>query len=62
MALTEEASQAVYATAGYEQSVPNLSRVTLESDNVFGDGYDLQIPELTGDPTPGYDLTFSCAV
>ena len=62
MALTEEAGKAVYATAGYEQSVQNLSRVSLDSDNVFGDGYDLQVPEITGDPTSGYALTFSCAV
>ena len=62
MALTEEASKAVYATAGYEQSVSNLSRVSLDSDNVFGDGYDLQLPTLTGSPTSGYQLDFTCAV
>ena len=62
MALTEEASNAVYATAGYEASVSNLSRVSLDSDNVFGDGYDLQIPKITGDPTAGYTLSFTCAV
>lgn len=27
----------MYATSGYEQSVTNLSQVTLQSDNVFGD-------------------------
>jgi protocatechuate 3,4-dioxygenase beta subunit len=62
MALTEEASQAVYATAGYEQSVRNLSQVSLDSDNVFSDGYDLQLPTITGDPASGYALTFTCAV
>ena len=51
----------MYATTGYEQSVSNLSQVTLDSDNVFGDGYDLQIPEITGDPTSGYTLNFTCA-
>ena len=40
----------------------NLSKVSLASDNVFGDGYDLQIPTITGDPTKGYALTFNCAV
>ena len=62
MALTEEASTAVYATAGYEQSVSNLSRVSLGSDNVFGDGYDLQVPEVTGNAASGYALNFTCAV
>ena len=62
MALTEEASKAVYATTGYEASVQNLSQVSLDSDNVFSDGYDLQIPTITGSPTAGYQLTFTCAV
>ncbi len=62
MALPEDIVKVAYATAGYEQSVANLSKVTLASDNVFGDGYDLQIPTMTGDPTKGYALTFACAV
>jgi protocatechuate 3,4-dioxygenase beta subunit len=62
MAMPEAACQAVYATSGYEQSLSNMSRVTLDTDNVFGDGYDLQIPTVTGDPSSGYQLNFSCAV
>jgi hypothetical protein len=62
MALPEAACRAVYATSGYEQSLGNMSPVTLDSDNVFGDGYDLQIPTVTGDPSSGYQLNFSCAV
>ncbi len=62
MALTKEASTAVYATAGYEASVQNLSKVSLDSDNVFSDGYDLQIPTITGNVSAGYNLKFSCAV
>ena len=44
MALPEATCQAVYATSGYEQSLSNMSRVSLDTDNVFRDGYDLQIP------------------
>jgi protocatechuate 3,4-dioxygenase beta subunit len=62
MALPEATCQAVYATSGYEQSLSNISRVNLKTDNVFGDGYDLQMPTVTGDPSSGYQLTFSCAV
>ena len=62
MALPEATAKAVYATNGYEQSVSNLSRVSLASDNVFSDGYDLQMPTVKGDPSSGYQLTFSCAV
>ena len=62
MALPDATCQAVYATSGYEQSRSNLSRVSLERDNVFRDGYDLQLPTVTGDPSSGYQLNFSCAI
>jgi protocatechuate 3,4-dioxygenase beta subunit len=62
MALPEATCQAVYATSGYEQSRSSLSRVSLDTDNVFRDGYDLQVPTVTGDPSSGYQLMFSCAV
>jgi protocatechuate 3,4-dioxygenase beta subunit len=62
VALPEATAKAVYATSGYEQSVSNLSRVSLKTDNVFSDGYDLQMPTVSGDPSSGYQLTFSCAV
>ena len=62
MALPEATAKSVYATNGYEQSVSNLSRVSLASDNVFSDGYDLQMPTVKGEPSSGYQLTFSCAV
>jgi protocatechuate 3,4-dioxygenase beta subunit len=62
MALPEATCQAVYATSGYEQSLSNMSRVSLDKDNVFSDGYDLQMPTVTGDPSSGYQLSFSCAV
>ena len=62
MALPKEACEAVYATSGYEQSVSYMNRLSLETDNVFSDGYDLQLPAMTGDAGSGYQLTFSCAV
>jgi protocatechuate 3,4-dioxygenase beta subunit len=62
MALTKEVCKAVYATAGYGQSLQNLGKVSLHTDNVFSDGYDLQIPTISGDPTKGYSLDFTCAV
>ena len=62
MALPAATSKAVYATTGYEQSVRNLNSVSLDTDNVFSDGYDLQMPTVTGDATSGFQLTFTCAV
>jgi protocatechuate 3,4-dioxygenase beta subunit len=37
IALPKDICDRVYATDGYNQSVANLSRVSLQSDNVFGD-------------------------
>ena len=52
----------MYARSGYEQSKDNLSRVSLATDLVFGDGYDLQVPALGGDATSGYQISLTCAV
>src|SRR5829696_2401114 len=62
IALLEDTCKAAYATSGYEQSASNLSRVSLDRDNVFGDGYDLQLPTITGDPSRRYQLRLECAV
>lgn len=62
LALPEDACKAAYATSGYEQSVSNLSRVTLASDNVFGDGHDWQVATVTGDPTSGYKVALTVGV
>ena len=62
IALLDQTCKAAYATAGYEQSLTNLDQLSIDRDNVFGDGYDLQLPKITGDPTNGYALTFRCAI
>jgi protocatechuate 3,4-dioxygenase beta subunit len=54
IALPKDVCDTVYATSGYEQSVSNLSRVSLSSDNVFSDGVSLQTPSMTGNATSGY--------
>jgi protocatechuate 3,4-dioxygenase beta subunit len=54
IALPQDVCDAVYATSGYEQSVSNLSRVSLASDMVFSDGVSLQTPSMTGNATSGY--------
>jgi protocatechuate 3,4-dioxygenase beta subunit len=63
VALPEDASKQVYAQSGYEQSVQNLSRVSLESDNVFGDdGGASQLGTVTGDVTSGYAVSLTVGV
>lgn len=63
VALPQNVCDAVYATTGYEQSVNNLSQVTLTSDNVFGnDGGVYQLGTATGDVTSGYTVTLSVPI
>jgi protocatechuate 3,4-dioxygenase beta subunit len=57
LALPIDVCNVVYATKGYETSVPNLAGVTLDSDVIFGDdGGVTQLAEVSGDPGAGYTL------
>jgi protocatechuate 3,4-dioxygenase beta subunit len=62
LALPEDVCKVVYATNGYAQSVKNLSQVSLAKDNVFSDGYDLQVATVTGDSTNGYVVRLTVGV
>lgn len=63
VALPQDASETVYALAGYEGSTENLAQVSLDSDNVFGDdGGALQLATVTGDATSGYRVALTARV
>ena len=63
IALPQAACEAVYATSGYEQSVGNLSRVSLQSDNVFGDdGGAHQLATMSGSASTGYTAALTIGV
>jgi protocatechuate 3,4-dioxygenase beta subunit len=63
VALPKNACDAVYATTGYESSVSNLARLTLATDNVFGDdGGASQLGATTGNVTDGYTVTLTAGV
>jgi protocatechuate 3,4-dioxygenase beta subunit len=63
LALPKAACDAVYATTGYQTSVTNLARVTLQSDNVFrDDGGASQLATVTGDVAGGYTVALSVGV
>lgn len=63
IALPQAACEAVYATSGYEQSVGNLSRVSLQSDNVFGDdGGAHQLATMSGSASTGYIAALTIGV
>jgi protocatechuate 3,4-dioxygenase beta subunit len=62
IALPEDVSSAVYATAGYEDSVGNASQVSLESDNVFSDGWEAETPTASGSVDEGYTIALTVGV
>jgi protocatechuate 3,4-dioxygenase beta subunit len=62
LALPPQTCAAAYVVAGYEQSVANLSRTSLEGDFVFGDGSSLQLPLVVGDAATGFTATLMVGV
>ena len=63
IALPEDACTAVFAhDSGYAASVQNMSRVTLDSDNVFGDGWDAELASVTGDAASGMTVALTIGV
>ncbi|WP_152363338.1 3,4-dioxygenase subunit beta [Microlunatus speluncae] len=63
VALPEDVCRTVYQQPGYEQSVSNLSQVSLQSDNVFGDDAAAsQLATVTGDVGTGYQVALRVGV
>ncbi|NVD73468.1 intradiol ring-cleavage dioxygenase [Duganella sp. BJB1802] len=52
----------VYATAGYSTSVRNLAQISYATDNIFSDGYSLQMGTVTGNASDGYVVTLTVGV
>jgi len=52
----------VYTTTGYSASVRNMAAISLATDNVFSDGYSLQMSTVTGNATDGYVATLTVGV
>ncbi len=63
LALPQDVCSEVYNNAsGYSSSVRNLSQTSLVSDNVFSDGYSLQLSSVTGSLSAGYTATLVVGV
>jgi protocatechuate 3,4-dioxygenase beta subunit len=63
IALPKDACDTVYATPGYEQSVQNLSRLSLQTDMVFADdGGVHQLGTMSGDVAGGYSVRLTVPV
>jgi len=63
VALPKNVCDTVYAEGGYEDSAGNLTRVSLDGDNVFGDdGGARQLGTVTGDVSSGYQVSLSVPI
>ncbi|MDI6102620.1 intradiol ring-cleavage dioxygenase [Actinoplanes sp. NEAU-A12] len=63
VAIPKEYCDTVFKQAGYESSVTNLARLTLATDNVFGDDSAArQLATVTGDVSSGYAVALSVGV
>jgi protocatechuate 3,4-dioxygenase beta subunit len=62
IALPAKTCEAVYATTGYEQSVQNLGQLSLDTDNVFSDGYAGQLATASGDVASGLTVKLNVGV
>jgi protocatechuate 3,4-dioxygenase beta subunit len=62
LALPKNICDTVYATTGYSASVTNLSQISLATDNVFSDGYSLQVATVTGSVANGYTAQLTVGV
>ncbi len=62
LAFPQDVCETVYAESGYEASVGNLARVSLDTDTVFSGGYSLQLATLDGSVEDGYTATLRVPV
>jgi protocatechuate 3,4-dioxygenase beta subunit len=62
LAFPQDVCEEVYATEGYEASVTNLARVSLDSDGIFSDGWSLQMATMTGSVGDGLTATLNVPI
>lgn len=63
VAFPQEILNDIYQLDTYPGSSSNLAQLgSLDNDNVFGDGYDLEMGTFTGDPTSGYVGSLAVAI
>ena len=62
LALPEAFCRVVFATAGYGKSLTALDQTPLARDNVFSDGYALQMASVTGSVAAGFSASLEVCV
>lgn len=62
MAMPKEVCDQVYATPNYEQSIVNISKLSLATDSVFKDSLDLELATITGSVDTGLTASLTAAI
>ncbi|OZE25193.1 3,4-dioxygenase subunit beta [Rhodococcus sp. 05-2254-6] len=63
IAFPQDMLDAIYQLDTYPSSAQNLAQLgSIDNDNVFGDGYELQMGSFSGDPTAGYVGSLAVAI
>ncbi|MER7559738.1 intradiol ring-cleavage dioxygenase [Nocardioides sp. NPDC126508] len=62
VAIPEKTAAKVFKEDAYDGSAENLTKVSLDTDNVFSDGYDLELGKFTGSVAAGFRGSLSVAV
>lgn len=62
LAFPTDACESAYGASGYETSVSNLSRLSLDSDMVFADGAGQQVATMSGDSSQGFTAVLDVTV
>ena len=62
IAIPSDVCDAVYETDNYSNSVNPYSRITLETDNIFTDGWEQQTPSVSGDVNAGHFATIDVPI
>lgn len=63
IALPAETCSAVFDyDDGYAESIANIAQLSLDTDGVFGDGWDAELASVTGSPQTGMDVAITIGV
>jgi len=63
LAFPNEVSAAVYnSDSRYSASISNFAKISFASDNIFSDGYSLEMTSMSGDATNGYTATITIGI
>ncbi len=62
VAFPEDVLADIYALDAYAGSTENLDQVSLDTDNVFSDGYELEMATMTGDASSGFVGSLAVAI